>query len=345
MQYRRLGNSNITVSVICLGTMTYGEQNTKADAHRQLDYALDHGVNFIDTAEMYAVPARPETQGLTETYIGTWLQQRKDRERIVLATKIAGPGEWIKHIRGGPRLSASQITTAIDDSLRRLNTDYIDLYQLHWPERATNYFGKLGYQHQSDQDGIAIGETLEALGTAVAAGKLRCVGISNETPWGLAEYLRLASEQNLPRIVSIQNPYNLLNRSFEIGLAEMAIREQVGLLAYSPLGFGVLSGKYLSEQPPADSRLVLFPQYGRYLTEAGKLATRRYVELAHDHGVSPSQLALAFVTARCFVTSTIIGATTMHQLTDNIASSQLTLSDALYESIEQIHNDYPNPCP
>jgi aryl-alcohol dehydrogenase-like predicted oxidoreductase len=344
MQTRKLGNTDLDVSVICLGTMTWGEQNTEAEAHSQLDLALERGMNFIDTAELYPVPPMAETQGRTESIIGTWLKGSGQRDRVVLASKVSGPGEWVNYIRGGPRLDRTHITEALGESLRRLNTDYLDLYQVHWPARPTNFFGNLGYKHEEDPDATPIEETLEALDEFVRQGKVRHVGVSNETPWGVMEYLRLARERSLPRIVSIQNPYSLLNRSFEVGLAEMAIRERVGLMAYSPLGFGVLSGKYLDDAP-ANARITLFPRFSRYSNEQGVEATRAYVELARAHGLSPAQMALAFVNSRPFLTSTIIGATTLAQLEEDIGSAELNLSDEVLETIERIHLRHPNPCP
>ncbi|WP_193165060.1 NADP(H)-dependent aldo-keto reductase [Microbulbifer hainanensis] len=347
MEYRQLGKTDLEVSLICLGTMTYGEQNSEAEAFEQLDYAVDHGVNFIDCAEMYPVPPRPETQGHTEAYIGNWLAARGLRDKVVLATKVTGRGDsnpGVAHVRGGPRLNREQIFKACDDSLRRLRTDYIDLYQVHWPERQTNFFGRLGYEH-GGEEGIAIAESLDALEALVKAGKVRHIGLSNETAWGMHEYLRLAEGQGKPRIVSIQNPYSLLNRTFEVGCAEMAIREQCGLLAYSPLGFGVLSGKYLGGQKPAGARLTLFERFQRYTGERAIEATAKYVALARDHGLDPAQMALAFVNRQPFVTSNIIGATTMPQLRQNIASADLQLQPGLLEAIEAIHSGDPNPAP
>jgi aryl-alcohol dehydrogenase-like predicted oxidoreductase len=346
MKYNILGNTDLKVSRICLGTMTWGEQNSEVQAHEQLDYALAQGVNFIDTAEMYAVPPRAETYGLTETYIGTWLKKRTDREQIILATKVAGPGEISAHVRGGPRLNRQQIRMAIDASLQRLQTDYIDLYQVHWPERCTNFFGQLGYTHQVDEDLIPLEETLAALAELVGEGKVRYLGVSNETPWGVMTYLKLAEQSDYPRIVSIQNPYNLLNRSYEIGLAEISHRERVGLLAYSPLAFGVLSGKYLNGAWPANARLTLFSRFDRYTkNEYGVQATARYVELAQQHGLDPAQMALAYVNTRSFLTSNIIGATTMVQLQGDIASIDIELSEEVLAGIEAIHQQYSNPCP
>ena len=344
MQYQLLGDVGDDVSVICLGTMTYGEQNTEAEAHEQLDYAFDQGVNFLDTAEMYAVPPRKETQGLTERYIGSWLASRGCRDAVVIATKVSGPGMQ-KYLRGGPRLTRSHVTRAVEDSLRRLRTDYIDLYQVHWPERSTNFVGELGYVYEDDEDTAPIEETLEVLARLVEQGKVRYLGVSNETPWGVMEYLRLAGERGWPRIVSVQNPYSLLNRTFEVGLAEIAHRESVGLLAYSPLGFGVLSGKYLHGRRPARARLTLFGFFERYTGALGVKATRRYVSIARQAGLDPAQMALAFVNSRSFLTANIIGATTMKQLRDNIASIRLKLSRDVLEAIEEVHREIPNPCP
>ena len=346
MEYRELGDTGLQVSLLCLGTMTWGQQNTEAEAHEQLDHAIDAGINFIDTAELYPIPPRAETQGATERIIGDWLKQRPDRDKLILATKVAGPGQdWVRHIRGGPRLNRDHIHRAIDDSLRRLQTDYIDLYQVHWPARQTNFFGQLGYQPQDDEQAEPIEETLTALAEAVQAGKIRHVGISNETPWGLMRYLRLAEQHGLPRIVSIQNPYSLLNRGFEIGLAEMAWREKTGLLAYSPLAFGVLSGKYLHGARPPGARLTLFPDYQRYSNDPGVAATLEYVKLARRSGLNPAQMALAFVNSRPFLTSAIIGATTLAQLKTNIGSTELKLDAAVLDEIEAIHQRYSNPCP
>ncbi|GAA5445762.1 protein tas [Microbulbifer sp. NBRC 101763] len=347
MNYRQLGTSNLKVSQICLGTMTFGEQNTAADAAKQLDYVFDQGVNFIDCAEMYPVPPRPETQGLTEEYIGKWLSARGGRDKVIIATKVAGRGEanpGVRHLRSGPRLSRDHVLKACDESLKRLGTDYLDLYQVHWPERQTNFFGCLGYQHGGD-DGITIAETLNALEELVKAGKVRYIGISNETPWGMHEYLRESVVYGKPRIVSIQNPYNLLNRSFEVGCAEISIREQCGLLAYSPLAFGVLSGKYLGGARPAGARLTLYERFQRYTNDRSATATGAYVELARQFGLDPAQMALAFVNQQPFVTSNIIGATTMEQLRSNIASTELLLDNEQLAAIEAIHQYNPNPAP
>ncbi|SFB97990.1 Predicted oxidoreductase [Marinospirillum celere] len=344
MEYRKLGKTSLEVSKICLGTMTWGEQNTEEEAHQQLDRALEAGVNFIDTAEMYPVPPKAETQGLTEEYLGSWLNKRGKRDDLVLASKVVGRSD-MNYLRGGPRLNASQIKEACEASLKRLQTDYIDLYQVHWPERKTNFFGQLGYKYRDDQDAIAIEETLTALNELVKEGKVRHLGISNETPWGMHEYLRVAAEKQLPRIQSIQNPYNLLNRTFEVGLAEMAIREDVGLLAYSPLGFGVLSGKYLNQAKPSGARLTLYERFQRYTSPLAEKTTRHYVELAKKLDMDPAQMALAFVNDRPFVTSNIIGATTLEQLESNLASAEITLTEEQLEAIERIHLEQPNPCP
>lgn len=345
MQYRKLGRTDLNVSLICLGTMTFGEQNTEAEAHAQLDAAIDAGVNFIDTAELYPVPPRGETQGRTEACIGSWLQRRGRRDDIVIATKVAGPTDWCPHIRNGvSHPDAENIENAVNESLRRLKTDYIDLYQVHWPDRNANFFGKLGYEFD-DTPSLPIETTLEALHRLVESGKVRHIGISNETPWGTMRYLQLAEQHGWPRIVSIQNPYSLLNRSFEIGLAEISQCEQVGLLAYSPLGFGVLSGKYLDDKQPEGARLTLFDRFTRYTNPAGIEATRGYVELARHHGLDPAQMALAYINSRPFVTANIIGATTLEQLHSNLASVDLVLSDEVIAGIEDLHQAHPNPCP
>jgi aryl-alcohol dehydrogenase-like predicted oxidoreductase len=346
MIYRSLGDSNLKVSAICLGTMTFGEQNSETEAHAQLDRAFDAGINFFDTAEMYPVPPRAETQGETERHVGNWLARRRQRDQVVLATKVAGPADWLNYLRSGQlRLDRTNIVAALNQSLQRLKTDYIDIYQLHWPDRKTNYFGSLGYQYPKQEQTIPIEETLEVLGELQKAGKIRHIGVSNETPWGLMRYLQIAQQQGLPRAVSIQNPYCLLNRTFEIGLAEIAHRESCGLLAYSPMAFGVLSGKYLAGKKPANARLTLYERFDRYSSPQANSATERYVQLAKDHGLNPGQMALAFVTSRPFVTSTIIGATNMAQLELNLSSIELTLSRELLEGIEKIHQQQPNPSP
>lgn len=346
MIYKTLGHTDLKTSLICLGTMTFGEQNTEAEAHQQMDMAADYGINFFDTAELYAIPPKAETQGLTEQYIGSWFKKHANRDKIILASKVAGPGAgWIDHIRNGSGLDKKNISAALDASLKRLQTDYIDLYQIHWPERTTNYFGQLGYQHNDEESVTSIEETLSALNDLVQSGKIRHIGISNETPWGVMEYLRLAEKYNWPRIVSIQNPYNLLNRSFEIGLSEIAIREQVGLLAYSPLGFGVLSGKYLNNKKPDNARMTLFPDYTRYSNENGIAATELYANLARKNNLTPTQLALAFINQQRFTTANIIGATTLEQLKENIESVNVRLDENTIEAINIIHSRYTIPCP
>jgi len=346
MKYSKLGLTEIKVSKICLGTMTWGEQNTPDQAFKQLDTAVEMGINFIDTAELYPIPPKSQTQGATEDIIGDWMQQRKNRDQLVIATKVCGPGNWIKYFRHGKnRLDRENIETAVNDSLKRLKSDYIDLYQLHWPDRSTNYFGELGFVPKPDDRSIPVEETLGVLNDLVKTGKIRQIGISNETPWGTMRYLQIAEQRDQTRLVSIQNPYNVLNRTFEIGLAEIAYRENIGLLAYSPLGFGVLSGKYLNGQKPEGARLTLFQEYSRYTKGNGVKATELYVQLARDHGLDPAQMALAFVNSRPFVASTIIGATTMDQLKADIASVDVELSETVLEGIDEIYQQYPNPSP
>lgn len=346
MEYRKLGKTDIDVSVICLGTMTWGEQNTPEEAFQQMDYAISQGVNFFDTAELYSIPPNARTYGRTEEIIGQWLSKTGKRNDIILASKIAGPGEgWIDHIREGKtRFNRQHIQQALDASLKRLQTDHIDIYQLHWPERKTNFFGKLGYTASGDEF-TAFSETLAALDEQVRAGKIRYVGLSNETPWGVMSFLKASEELGLPRIVSVQNPYNLLNRSYEIGLAEISWREQCGLLAYSPLGFGVLSGKYLNEQQPAGARITNWPDYTRYSNPQAVRATEEYVELARQNDLDPAQMALAYVNSRPFLTANIIGATSMQQLRNNIASIDLKLEQDVLDMIDDIHTRTPNPSP
>ena len=350
MQFRKLGATDIDVSLICLGTMTWGSQNSEAEGHAQIDYALDQGVNFLDTAEAYPVtPVRAETRGRTEEIVGSWLARNKRRDQIVLATKVAGPsrGSGIPPFRDGHnRLDRKNIEQAIDDSLRRLQTDYIDLYQLHWPDRNVQSFGKRGLAVLDDHpDTVPIAESLAVLGDLVKAGKVRHIGVSNETPWGVTECLRAEREVGLPRIVSIQNAYNLINRVYENGLAEVSLREQVGLLAYSPLAAGNLTGKYLGGVVPPGSRRDVAKQFVRYDTPSQPVASARYVALAREHGVDPAQLALAYVNSRAFVTSTIVGATSLEQLRIDIGSSDLTLSAEVLAGIEAIHYAIPDPCP
>jgi len=346
MEYTLIPNTSIKVSKICLGTMTYGEQNSEAEAHEQLDYALAHGVNFIDTAEMYAVPGRQETQGSTERFIGSWIAQRKNRDQFVLATKIAGPNPYFHYIRPNLGFSKEAIHDAVHKSLERLQTDYFDLYQLHWPDRNANYFGKLGYKHvEQEQWEDRIGEIVYTLDQLMQEGKIRHYGLSNETPWGLMRHLNESDRLNLTRAKTIQNPYSLLNRTFEVGLAEIALREQVGLLAYSPLAFGLLSGKYRNGQKPDQARLTLFPQMNRYSKPQSAAAVEQYADLATAHGMSLTQMALAFIHEQPFVTATIIGATTMDQLKENLTSIEIKLSDVVKKEIDAIHELIPNPAP
>lgn len=345
MEYRQLGRSDLQVSALCLGSMTWGEQNSEAEGFAQIDRAKACGINFLDTAEMYPVPPRRDTYGATERIIGNYFKARGDRADWVLASKVAGPGNGIDYIRGGQlKHNRQHIVAALDDSLKRLQTDWIDLYQLHWPERSTNFFGQLGYRHQ-EQDFTPLQATLEVLGEQVKAGKIRHIGLSNETAWGAMTYLQLADRLGLPRAVSIQNPYNLLNRSFEVGLAEASIREQCGLLAYSPLAFGMLSGKYENGARPANARITLFSRFARYTNPQAITACSRYVALAKEHGLDPAQMAQAFVTRQPFVTSNIIGATSLEQLESNLGSLSLELSDELLDAIEAIHREQPNPAP
>ncbi|MCW8330076.1 NADP(H)-dependent aldo-keto reductase [Photobacterium sp. SDRW27] len=344
MEYHKLPHSSLEVSKICLGTMTFGEQNSESEAHSQLDLAFERGVNFIDTAEMYPVPPQPESQGLTETYIGNWLKKSGKRDKVVLATKVAGP-RGLPYIRENMALDRRNIHDAIETSLNRLQTDYIDLYQLHWPQRETNCFGNLNYQYQEDHSGVTFSDSLEALAELIRAGKIRYIGLSNETPWGVMSFLRLAEKHNLPRVISIQNPYNLLNRSFEIGLSEISHHEGVELLAYSPLAFGTLSGKYLNGARPDGARCTLFERFSRYFNPQGVAATQAYVDVARKHGLDPAQMALAFVNQRPFIASNIIGATDLEQLEANINSINLTLSEEVLADLEAVGITYSNPCP
>lgn len=352
MKKNNLGKTEILVSEICLGTMTWGQQNNEKEAHDQLSYASERGINFIDTAEMYAVPPKKETYGLTEKYIGTWLKNQ-DRSKIILATKIAGrtsnvpsgpPGlDWIRH---GPRLNEKHIFQAIENSLKRLNTEYIDLYQIHWPERTVNSFGQLGYIHNPREDDIKIEVTLEALAKAVDKGLIKYVGLSNETPWGVMKFISVAKEFNLPRVVSIQNPYSLLNRSFEAGLSEIAINEEVGLLPYSPLAGGVLSGKYLNGKKPENARMTLFERMrGRYSNQHAENAVLEYQKIAVKYNLNLTQMAINFVTKQNFVTSNIIGATSITQLEENINSIDCKLNEEVMDEIEKVHKIYTYPCP
>lgn len=345
MDYNKIPGTDIDVSKICLGTMTWGRQNTEEEAHQQMDYACENGVNFFDTAELYPIPPRQEEQGATERFIGTWFQKTARRDQIILASKIAGPAKFTQHIRTDKSYLKDTIDKAIEGSLKRLQTDYIDLYQLHWPERPTNFFGKRGYDFKrGDRWEENFESVLDALYTHVQKGSIRYIGLSNETPWGTLRFLQ-SSSQSRPRVRTIQNPYSLLNRTFEIGNAEVCHREDVGLLAYSPLAFGVLSGKYRQGNLPLNSRLQLFPHYNRYSNINCQNAVEAYFHLAHENGLSLTELALAFVNDRPFVTSNIIGATTLPQLEQNINTAQLRLSEDLIQKINEIQEQYPNPAP
>lgn len=345
MQYHTLGNSDLNVSAVCLGTMTYGQQNSESEAHGQLRYAFERGVNFIDTAEMYPVPPRAETVTRTESIVGNWLKTQP-RDRIVLATKVAGPRRAMPWIRGGPAaLDRANIRSAIEGSLQRLQTDYIDLYQLHWPERNVPMFGRDQFDPAQETDAVPIREQLEVLAELVREGKVRYIGLSNEHPWGVMSFLRLSEEHGLPRVVSIQNAYSLLNRTFECGLAEIAYRENVGLLAYSPLAFGFLSGKYLTSEN-GNGRATLFKEFvQRYRKPNVEPAVSAYVALARRYGISPARLALSFVYRRWFVASTIIGATGMEQLSENLDAWDQPLSQDVLDEIEALYRRYTNPAP
>ena len=346
MNFRKLGNTDLKVSTICLGTMTWGEQNNQKEAFEQMDYAISQGINFFDTAEMYAVPSTEKTFGKTETIIGNWFKERNNRKKVILATKISGPGlSWIRG--GGLQYTKENISSALLGSLERLQTDYIDLYQLHWPERNTNYFGKLGYKHKTEErEWNDFESILRTLKQFVDEGKIRYIGLSNESAWGLSKFLELSRSQNLPRVMSVQNPYNLLNRTYEVGLAEISIREQSGLLAYSPLASGVLSGKYRNNQKPKGSRLQLFGDYfPRYAGKSSNLAVEEYFKVAKKHKISLAQLSLAFVNQQSFVTSNIIGATTMKQLEENIGSINIKLSTEIIDEINSVHKNNSNPAP
>lgn len=346
MRYTKLPHTDIEISKICLGTMTWGRQNSQAEAFEQMDYALEQGINFFDTAELYPIPAHPDRHSHTEIIIGNWFKQSGKRDEVVLASKIAGKADFTKFIRT-TGFSRESLVDAVDASLKRLQTDHIDLYQLHWPERNTNYFGQRGYRHWvKDHWEDNIHQVLETLRDLVREGKIGHVGLSNETPWGVMRFLEESKVHiNLPRMITIQNPYNLLNRQFEVGLSEISMRSRIGLLAYSPLGFGTLSGKYLGGLKPANARISLFPQYQRYSSTNAERATQMYYDLARDHGLSPAQMALAFVHSRPFLTATIIGATSMKQLRENISSIDVDLKPEVLEAIDAIHEEIPNPAP
>ena len=349
MDYRKLGDTDLSVSAICLGSMTWGQQNTEAEGHQQLDRALARGVNFIDTAEIYSIPPKPATQGSTEKIIGSWLAARKNRDKVVIATKVAGRGDasWLRQDGGGTVLDRKNILEAIDGSLKRLQTDYVDLYQLHWPDRSLPLWGAGGttWRPPSTRAEVPIEETLDALNELVKAGKVRHIGLSNETPWGVARFLSAAERGHGPRVVSIQNAYHLLNRTFEMGLAEFAHRDAVGLLAYSPLAQGYLTGKYMCGARPPGARSTLFERGQRYEKPGVEAAIAPYLALAKDIGADPAQLAIAFVTSRPFVTSTIIGATTMSQLETDLDALALTITPEIEARIDEIHQMHSNPAP
>ena len=343
MEYNILPNSNIKVSKICLGTMTWGRQNNQQEAFDQMDYSIDKGVNFFDTAELYPVPATPDKYAITEEIIGNWFQQSKKRDKIILATKIAGPGDYTAHIRK-TGFKGNSIENALDGSLKRLKTDYIDLYQLHWPERITNTFGNRNFQYFNDSWEDNFEFVLEKLKELIKIGKIRHIGLSNENPWGIMKFLEY-SKQELPKMITVQNPYSLLNRLFEVGSSEICKRENVGLLAYSPLGFGILTGKYFNGKMPKNSRLDLFPTLKRYSNENSIKAAKLYEEVAKKHNLSLTHLSLSFVNDRPFVTSNIIGATNLEQLKENIESVNIKLSDEIISEINSINNKIPNPSP
>ena len=344
MEFRQIGSSDLRVSALALGTMTFGEQNNEADAHAQLDLALSQGVNLIDTAEMYPVPPRSETVHRTESYIGTWLKQQP-RDKLIVASKIAGPSRGFGWIRNGPHINREHITAAIEGSLRRLQTDYLDLYQIHWPDRYVPMFGSTSYDVTQEHNSTPIAEQLQVLAELVRAGKIRHIGLSNETPWGISEFIRCSEQLGLPKVVSIQNAYHLLNRTFESGLAETCHHANVGLLAYSPLAFGWLSGKYLTDHN-AHGRINLFPGFGqRYNKPNVASATKEYAGIAQEAGLSPATMALAYARTRWFTCSVILGATTLEQLRENLHSAEVTLKTGVLEKIEVVHRKYPNPAP
>ena len=346
MNYKKLGNTDLDVSTICLGTMTWGEQNTLKDGFKQMDYALEQGINFFDTAELYAVPPKKETYGKTEEIIGNWFYERKNRNKVILATKISGNGpKWIRG--GGFQYNEKNITEAIEKSLTRLKTDYIDLYQLHWPERKANYFGKLSYQHEEKkEEWNSFEKILTTLNKFIIQGKIKYIGLSNETAWGLSKFLEISKIKNLPRIISVQNPYNLLNRTYEIGLAEISIREKSGLLAYSPLASGYLSGKYRNGQMPKNSRMDLFSEFWtRYKTPNTEKAIDEYFKISKKYNLNFAQMSLKFCEIQPFMTSVIIGATTMEQLKINIESVNVNLTDEIIQNINNVQKLYSNPCP
>ena len=334
------------VSEICLGTMTFGEQNNQKESHEILDSAFEKGINFYDTAEMYPIPPSASTFNETERILGNWPAFHQHREKIVMASKVIGPTSFMSWIRNGsPKLDKENINKAIEGSLKRLKTDYIDLYQIHWPARQTNYFGQLDFQTPRDESITPIKETLDVLATLINNGKIKSIGLSNETPWGIMSFIQTAKEYNLPLVVSVQNPYSLLNRSFEIGCAEICHRENISLLSYSPMGFGVLSGKYLTGTDTPNCRLNRFPQYSRYSNPIAQKATKKYLELSKEFGLSLTELSLKFCTTRPFMGSTIIGATNNAQLEENIATTTIDFNEEIQQEINKIHQEYPNPSP
>ena len=345
MKFRKLGTTNIDVSLICLGTMTWGTQNTEKDAFEQMDYAVSQGINFFDTAEIYSVPPTSDSYGKTEVMIGNWFEKRKNRDKIILASKVAGPGcGWIRG--GGNNFDEKKIGEAIDGSLKRLKTDYIDLYQLHWPERSTNYFGSRDFLYNNKEGNWNSFESiLEALEKFIKSGKIRHIGMSNETPYGLSRYLEISKNKGAPRMMSVQNPYNLVNRTYEIGMSEISIREKCGLLVYYPLAAGGLSGKYRNGKMPKDSRMALFKGWERHLNPLAMKAYDKYFNLAKDFNLTMVQLAQSFVNSRPFVTSNIIGATTMDQLKENVESINIEFTDEMMDRVNEIHNNNPNPSP
>ena len=345
MKFRKLGTTNIDVSLICLGTMTWGTQNTEKDAFEQMDYAVSKGINFFDTAEIYSVPPTSDSYGKTEVMIGNWFEKRKNRDKIILASKVAGPGcDWIRG--GGNNFDEKKIGEAIDGSLKRLKTDYIDLYQLHWPERSTNFFGRRDYLFNNKEGNWNSFESiLEALEKYIKSGKIRHIGMSNETPYGLSRYLEISKNKGAPRMMSVQNQYNLVNRTYEIGMSEISIREKCGLLVYYPLAAGGLSGKYRNGKMPKDSRMALFKGWERHLNPLAMKAYDKYFKLAKDFNLTMVQLAQSFVNSRPFVTSNIIGATTMDQLKENVESIDIEFTDEMMDRVNEIHNNNPNPSP
>ncbi len=346
MKYNRIGGINLEVSEVCLGTMTFGEQNSPKQSFEIMDTAFDHGINFFDTAEMYPIPPKSSTVHRTEEIIGQWRGFHKNRDKIIMATKVIGPTEFMTWIReGSPRLDKKNINQALENSLRRLKTDYIDLYQIHWPARTTNYFGQLGFKEPQREDSTPIHETLEVLSELVSQGKVKAIGLSNETPWGIMQFLATAKEHNLPIVSTVQNPYSLLNRTYEIGCSEISYREGIKLLSYSPLGFGVLTGKYLEGKDNPSNRLNLFSQYTRYSNKNAISATKKYIELAKSFNISMTQLALSFCYSRDFMGSTIIGATSCDQLIENIDATNITFSKELEKKVNEIHEETPNPSP